>query len=126
MGDGCWFVREQETGCHVWRRWSGIRCGSVQWGEGSRGMSLRCAVRACDKEAEARDRLLMKRLINQGGREWQSRARVQTEGRPRDQQQNSCGDRHTKKELEMVHNGSLDRLAAGHVRLKAGRVKIND
>ena len=91
-------------------------------------MSLRCAVRACDKEAEARDRLLMKRLINQGERGWQSRARVQTEG-TRDQQQNSCGDRHTKKELGIMHvvqQWFTGRLAAGHVRLKVGSVNVND
>lgn len=25
--EGCWLVTERKTGCHVWRRWSGIRCG---------------------------------------------------------------------------------------------------
>lgn len=45
-------------------------------------MSLRCAVRGCDKEAEAWNRLEMKRINQEAGealweREWQSRARVQ-------------------------------------------------
>ena len=65
-----------------------------------------CAVRSCDKEADARDRLLMKRInqeADEGEKRWQSRARVQTEGITQDrQQQNSCGDRHTKKELGLV------------------------
>lgn len=85
-------------------------------------MSLRCAVRGCDKEAEARDRLEMKRINQEADealreRAWQSRARVQR----REHEQNSCGDRQTERLLGMVHQcieWFTGRQAAGHVRLK--------
>jgi hypothetical protein len=73
-------------------------------------MSLGCAVcedviRRRRRGIDSWDRFLMKRFnqeANEGGRRWQSRARVQ-EGTNKI----LCGDRHTKNGSAMHVNGSL-------------------